>query len=133
MAAMKAGNRHPGVTFHGRFDNRRIAEILGSFDVLVVPSRWWENAPLTVHESVMARMPVVLSDHGGMRELAERFGNAVGFRADDAADLARALRRFLEEPGIWRELAPRRAVRTVADDVTGLLRHYDELVAARRA
>jgi len=133
VAALKASNTHPGVTFHGRFDNRRIAEILGALDVLVVPSRWWENAPLTVHESVMARMPVVLSDHGGMRELKERFGNAVGFRADDAEDLARALRRFLDEPGIWKALEPRRAVRTVADDVAGLLGHYAEIIAARRA
>jgi glycosyltransferase involved in cell wall biosynthesis len=132
VAALQAANRHPGVTFHGRFDNRRIAEILGSFDVLVVPSRWWENAPLTVHESVMARMPVVLSDHGGMRELAERFGNAVGFRPDDPEDLARALRRFLDEPGIWDELAPRREVRSVRDDVDGLLAHYADIVAARR-
>ncbi|MFM9013881.1 MAG: hypothetical protein ACKORK_09975, partial [Gemmatimonadota bacterium] len=82
---------------------------------------------------VMARMPVVLSDHGGMRELKERFGNAVGFRADDAEDLARALRRFLDEPGIWKALEPRRAVRTVADDVAGLLGHYAEIMAARRA
>jgi glycosyltransferase involved in cell wall biosynthesis len=80
----------------------------------------------------MARMPVVLSDHGGMRELAERFGNAVGFRPDDPADLARALRRFLEEPGIWDELAPRREVRSVRDDVDGLLGHYADIVAAQR-
>jgi len=123
-AQLRALNRHPGVQFRGRFDNRRIAQILGELDVVVVPSRWWENAPLTIHESVMARLPLVTADHGGMRELGERFGNAVLFRAGDSADLTRALRRFLDEPGIWRELQPRRAVRSVSDDVDGLLALY---------
>lgn len=130
-ARLRALNRHPGVTFRGRFDNRRIAEILAGLDVVVVPSRWWENAPLTIHESVMARMPVVTADHGGMRELAQRFGNAALFRPSDAADLARALRRFLDEPAIWTQLEPRRGVRTVADDVEGLLDRYERLIRSR--
>ena len=93
-------------------------------DVLVVPSKWWENAPLTIHESVMSRMPVVVSGHGGMTELAECFGNALQFRPSDSDDLARVLRRFLDEPGIWAELVPTRPVRSVEDDVDGLLAIY---------
>ncbi len=123
-AELRALNRHPGVQFRGRFDNRRIAQVLAELDVLVVPSRWWENSPLTIHESVMARMPLVTADHGGMRELAQRFGNAALFKPGDAADLTRALRRFLDEPGIWSALQPRRAVRSVSDDVDGLLELY---------
>ena len=78
---------------------------------------------------VMARMPVVVSDHGGMRELAERFGNALGFQPNDPADLARVLRRFLDEPELWAQLAPKRPVRSVNDDVVGLIEHYRELVS----
>ena len=126
-ASLQAANRHPDLAFRGRFDNRRIAEILSGLDVLIVPSRWWENAPLTIHESVMARMPLVTSGHGGMEELAERFGNALTFRPGDAADLERVLRRFLDEPGIWAALQPRRAVRSVAEDVDFLLERYAEL------
>lgn len=130
-AELRARNAHPGLRFRGRFDNRRIAQILAELDVLVVPSRWWENAPLTIHESVMARMPLITANHGGMRELAERFGNAVMFEAGDAADLERALRRFLDEPGIWAQLEPRRAVRSVSDDVDGLLERYASLAKRR--
>jgi len=72
-------------------------------------------------------MPLVTSGHGGMSELAERFGNAVLFRPGDAADLERALRRFLDEPGIWEALRPKREVRSVADDVDALLERYAEL------
>jgi glycosyltransferase involved in cell wall biosynthesis len=124
---------HPGLSLRGDFDNRRIAEVLRGLDVLIVPSRWWENAPLTFHEAVMAGMPVVAAGHGGMAELAERFGNALLFRPGDADDLARVLRRFLDEPSLWTQLAPRRAVRSVADDVDGQLERYAALTARSRA
>lgn len=126
-------NRHPDLHFRGRFDHRRIAEILLGLDVLIAPSRWWENAPLAIHESVMARMPLVTAGHGGMAELADRFGNAVLFRPGDAADLERALRRFLDEPGIWAALQPLRSVRSVAADVDFLLERYEGLCAVRAA
>jgi glycosyltransferase involved in cell wall biosynthesis len=81
----------------------------------------------------MARMPVITADHGGMAELSERFGNAALFRAGDARDLERVLRRFLDEPGIWTALQARRGVRTVAHDVDGLLKIYGELAERKRA
>jgi len=132
-ASLRGLNSHPGLAFRGRFDNRRIAEILGGLDVLIVPSRWWENAPLTIHESVMARMPVITSGHGGMAELAERFGNALLFEPGDADDLARCMRRFLDEPDLWAQLVPRRPVRSLADDVDFLIERYAELTGARTA
>jgi glycosyltransferase involved in cell wall biosynthesis len=42
------------VTFHGRFDNRRIGGVLQNIDVLVLPSIWFENAPLTLNEAAMS-------------------------------------------------------------------------------
>jgi glycosyltransferase involved in cell wall biosynthesis len=80
----------------------------------------------------MAGMPVVTSGHGGMAELAERFGNALLFRPGDPDDLARVLRRFLDEPGLWTELVPRRAVRSVADDVDAQLERYAALAGRAR-
>lgn len=88
---------------------------------------------MTIHESVMARMPVITAGHGGMVELAERFGNALLFKPGDAQDLARCMRRFLDEPDLWAQLVPQRAVRSVADDATFLIERYAELTAARAA
>jgi glycosyltransferase involved in cell wall biosynthesis len=80
----------------------------------------------------MAGVPVVTANHGGMAELAERFGHCVLFRPGDARDLGRALRRFLDEPDLWERLRPRRAVRSVRDDVDAQLARYAALAAARR-
>lgn len=121
---------HPGVRFMGGFDNREVGRVLGRFDVLCVPSLWYENAPLTLHESVMAGLPAITADHGGMKEFAERFGTALTFAPGDSASLGAALLAFHEEVGIWRERAkaPKHTVRTVEDDVDGLIARFERLV-----
>ena len=43
-ARVQAPPLHEGIRFFGRYDNTRIGEILGRFDVLVIPSLWFENS-----------------------------------------------------------------------------------------
>ena len=128
---LKARNRHPSVTFHGRYHHDDVARIFAGFHVLVVPSLWYENAPLTLNEAAMAGRAVITADHGGMREFAENFG-AVMFRAGDAEDLRRGLERFVAEPNRVVEGAdyPRR-VRSVEDDADGTLEIYRRLTERR--
>jgi glycosyltransferase involved in cell wall biosynthesis len=45
------------VTFHGPYDNGTIGAILSSLDVVVVPSLWYENSPLTIQEAFHRRRP----------------------------------------------------------------------------
>ncbi|MBL8843784.1 MAG: glycosyltransferase [Planctomycetes bacterium] len=108
-------HRHPAIRFHGRFGREQLADVLGSIDVLVVPSRWYENAPITLDEAALARLPVVVAGHGGMAELLAARGNGLAFRPGDAADLQAALARFLREPGLWQALrTPRVPIPTAA-------------------
>lgn len=128
-------NRHPGVRFMGGFDNREVGRVLGRFDVLCVPSLWYENAPLTLHESVMAGLPAITANHGGMKEFAARFGTALTFEPGDEISLAATLLEFHDAAAEWRDRAsrPEHAVRTVEDDVDGLLEHFERMVAADNA
>jgi glycosyltransferase involved in cell wall biosynthesis len=84
------------VQFHGRYENRDLSAILAGLDILVVPSLWWENSPLTVREGVLAGLPVVVSLLGGLREAVEE-GVAIGFRGGDSEDLASVLRNVLSD------------------------------------
>ncbi len=84
------------VRFHGRYDHRDLSALLASLDVLVVPSLWWENFPLTVREGALAGLPVVASRLGGLGEAIDE-GLALGFRAGDPEDLARVLSRLLSD------------------------------------
>ena len=93
------------VRFHGRFDNRRLAEVYAGIDVLVVPSLWYENSPVTIHEAHLFETPVVTADIGGMAEYVRDGVDGLHFAAGDAVDLARVLLRFVHEPGLVGELS----------------------------
>jgi glycosyltransferase involved in cell wall biosynthesis len=101
---VEQSNRHPGVRFHGPFGRDRLAAVLADVDVLVVPSRWYENAPVTLDEAALAQLPTIVAAHGGMLETLERRRNGLSFRPNDVADLRAQLVRFVREPLLWSEL-----------------------------
>ncbi len=100
--AERAGSQ---VEFHGRFDNSQLSEVYAQIDVLVVPSLWWENSPITIHEAFLTKTPVVASNIGGMAEYVRDGVDGLHFRVGDADDLARVLGRFLSEPGLLTALS----------------------------
>ena len=115
-AFLQARNRHEDVHFHGPFPHERLPGIMAGLDVLVVPSRWFENAPLTLDEASLARIPVIATGHGGMAEAVDRRRNGLLFTPDDPADLRRALLRFCDEPELWHRLRePAEPVKSMAE------------------
>ncbi len=93
------------VHFHGPFDPPRIDEILGEIDVLVVPSVWYENMPITINEAFRNGIPVVTADFGGMAEAVQHGENGLLFPRGDVSGLARALRRLSEDADLYDRLA----------------------------
>jgi GT2 family glycosyltransferase len=89
----------------GAFSHDRIGEILADLDVLVVPSLWEENRPLTVVEARLAGIPVVVSDHGGLAEMVREAEDGLRFRPGDPHELARVLRRLLDDPALRSRLS----------------------------
>jgi len=87
----------PGIIRHGFVPHEKIAEIFASIDCLVIPSIWIENAPFVIREAFAAGVPVVASDIGGMAEMVEDGVSGLHFKAGDAEDLARQLRRLIDE------------------------------------
>src|SRR5262249_42018856 len=58
-AGLRAEAADLAVTFHGPFEPARVDEVLSRLDLLVVPSIWYENMPITIHEAHRHGMPVV--------------------------------------------------------------------------
>jgi len=92
------------VRFHGRYEHRDLPALLAGLDVLVVPSLWWENSPLTPREGALAGLPVVVSQLGGLGEVVQE-GLAIGFRPGDPEDLARVLTRVLSDGELRAEMS----------------------------
>jgi glycosyltransferase involved in cell wall biosynthesis len=93
------------VEFKGRFDNSRLSEVYAEIDVLVVPSLWFENSPITIHEAFLTGTPVLASNIGGMAEFVRDGIDGLHFETGDAADLASKMRRFVEEPRLVEDLS----------------------------
>ncbi len=93
------------ITFHGPFEPPRIDAILATVDVLVVPSIWVENMPITIQEAFRNGLPVVTTDLGGMRESVEHDVSGLTFPRGDDAGLAAQLRRLAADPACYDRLA----------------------------
>jgi len=124
--------KHPGIRFCGRFENDKIGQILAGIDVLIVPSLWFENSPLTIHEAFLAGTPVVTADQGGMAEYVEPGKNGLHFRMHDAADLRKQLRRLIEEPGLRASLTEFPELKEIETDAALTEERYRALLAGRR-
>ncbi len=93
------------VTFHGRFDNGRLSEVYADLDALVVPSLWYENSPITIHEAFLTGTPVLASDRGGMAEFVRDGVDGLLFELGSAADLADKMAMMVEDAELRERLA----------------------------
>ncbi len=122
------------VEFKGRVDNTELSRVYAETDVLIVPSIWFENAPITIQEAFLAGTPVVTSNIGGMAEYVRDGIDGLHFQVGDAKDLARTLRRFIDEPRLLESLSqdfPR--VKSVEEDAGEMEFRYRGLVCQRRS
>lgn len=90
----------PGVSikFWGRLPNTRIAERFSEAHVFVLPSVCPENQPVTITEAMACGLPVVASRIGGISELVDDGLTGWLVEPGDAADLARRLSYYIENP-----------------------------------
>jgi len=122
---LMALGRPAALRYMGSLRNDKVAEVLADLDVLIVPSLWPENSPLTIHEAYLAKLPVLTSDHGGMAELVEHERTGLHFRTGDAADLRRQLLRLRNEPDLLPLLSKHLpAVKTIETDAVQMEERY---------
>ena len=105
--------------------------IWSSLDLLVLPSLWWENSPLTVLEALACGVPVVASRIGGVPELLpERAGVLVP--PGDTGALRDVLQGVLDGRLLADPLGPL-PLKTAVEGARELTALYSALVAARGA
>jgi glycosyltransferase involved in cell wall biosynthesis len=125
--------RNPSIEFRGRFENQDVAGILGETDVLVVPSIWFENSPITIHEAFLAGVPVITARFGGMADLVTDGVNGLLFEVGDVRDLRRALLRFVDDPGLVGQLRPDPSlVKSLEENGKEMENLYQSLCLGRR-
>lgn len=99
-----------------------------NIDVLVVPSTWYENSPITITEALAFKCPVVCSATPGMTDLIQDGVNGLTFPMGDRAALADCLRRLVEERELLDQLRSRiRPVESSLDIAGKVIRLYKNL------
>lgn len=81
-----------------------VADVLAGLDVVVLPS-FGEPFGMVLVEAMAAGRPVVAADSGGPREIVTQGETGLLFKTGDAASLAAAILRLLDDPADARALA----------------------------
>lgn len=122
----RLAGRDPRIHFMGPFRGlEEIARIYQRLDLLVVPSLWYENSPNVILEAFSYRVPVIAAGIGGMAELVRDGVDGLHFRFGDYKDLARIIRRVVEESDLLKNLRGGitnvRSLEEQIDQMSGLL------------
>ena len=91
--------------YKGPYDNAQVGEILSEIDVLIVPSEWWENSPVTIQEAMANGVPVITTNLGGMKELVRDGIDGLHFVFKNRQDLAIKMQLILESPDLMQRLS----------------------------
>lgn len=112
---------HPRVQYRGPFQHEELGSILSKIDALIVPSVWYENAPVTIQEAQEAGIPVIASDLGGMREAVRHGVDGLLFEAGSCSDLARSIRSLaIDRTLLSRLAAGARPLKSIAENASEL-------------
>src|SRR3989344_576239 len=83
----------------GRVDQFKVIDYYRQADLVVVPSLCYENSPTVIYESLVANVPVIASDIGGIVEIVKDDYNGFTFAPGNEKNLIEVLEHFLRQPG----------------------------------
>jgi glycosyltransferase involved in cell wall biosynthesis len=123
----------PNIKCAGVADNAQISQIYRHLDVLVVPSIWPENSPITILEALAHGIPVIASDVKGIADLVQDEVNGLIFANQNVQDLTRQMTRCLDSPELVAQLeAQCRPVKSLSEEIADLIRLYEEVLSESR-
>lgn len=93
------------VHWRGAYSGDQLPERMAAVDWVVVPSIWYENAPLTIQEAFSLGRPVVATNLGGMAEAVEDGTTGVLLPRGDGDAWAARMLSLSEDGATWDQLA----------------------------
>ncbi len=121
--------RSDKIKLMGRYENKDIGNVLKRFDALIIPSIWYENSPLTIHESYMCGVPLITSDIGGMAELVPHNVSGLQFKANNSDSLKETILDILDKKYNLAELSKKiPKVKPIRDNALEIQDYYFKLL-----
>lgn len=129
----EAAEADPRIRFVGYVTGDEKAALLGSADSLLIPSLWYENAPVAVIEAAAYQLVVVGSRIGGLPELVDEGRTGFLFQPGDAYGLAGIMRGLIDGAVSLPELATASSELAQQHSVARMVDAYLDCYASVRA
>lgn len=94
--------RYPIVQFVGWKNKEEVKDYILNARTLVLPSKWYEGAPLSIVEAMSAGLPCIVADCTSATELVQDGLNGLVFKANDIDSLKRSVIKALDNRFISR-------------------------------
>lgn len=82
------------IRFVGHLDKTALFSLIRQARAVVLPSEWYENAPLSVMEAYASGIPVIGAEIGGIPEMITHDKTGLLFESGDVGSLAKAITRM---------------------------------------
>ena len=118
--------QHKQATYIGHVSGEQLKAVIKQAAVVVVPSEWYENCPMSVLEAMAYGKPVVGSRMGGIPELVVDEVTGLLFDAGNVKNLQNKLDRLMSDGVLRRRLGDNARQRVITD--FSISRHNTRLV-----
>ena len=118
----------------GFLSGEKLVDFMSSAKVIVVPSIWYENCPLSILEAQCMGVPVITMNNGGMAELIKDGVTGILFDEPSPEAMATALKRALENEEYYNTLKREckkgtESILSVEEYADILIKEYERLIA----
>ena len=98
MESLKSLANSPLIEFRGTFKKESMMAVMAELDLLVIPSRWYENSPLVLLNALATHTPILVSDVAGMTEFLNPGINGYAFERGNVDSLYQYLHKLVSHP-----------------------------------
>ncbi len=117
------------IEFKNTFPQTELASHLSKMDILVIPSRWYENSPLVLLYALATRTPVIVTDVKGMNEFVKDGFNGYTFKMDNVQELLSKMQKVADDPSRINRLSENaNYLKDVSDHTKDILAIYEQVL-----
>lgn len=95
------------IKFLGLVPNNAVIHLMAKADPVLIPSRhkYPEGFPMTIHEALCSRTPIVASDHPMFKNKLKHKISAMTFSAGNSTTLSDCIEKLLSDPALYLSLS----------------------------
>ena len=113
----------PNITMKGFLSGDELISLMANAKVMLLPSVWYENCPLSILETHSFGVPVITMNSGGMAELVEDGKTGALINEPTPEAVAMAIRRCFEDEEYYSVL--QKNCETMRDKIIGVSEYSD--------